>query len=204
MNGMAPDLHMWQPWTPDEIAERLSGLEVPWYVAAGWAIDLFLGSESREHEDLEIGVPAARFNVVAPYFAEYDLMVPIDGLFWPYSADKDSHQTWIRERAGGAWKLDVFREPSQEGHWVCRRDESIKLRYDVLIEHTASGIPYARPEIVLLFKAKAARDKDSVDLAAVLPRLTSSRRELLHDWIVQVHGNHPWLAQITSTAASLS
>jgi hypothetical protein len=39
-----------------------------------------------------------------------------------------------------------------------------------VIAHTNDGIPYARPEIVLLFKAKAARAKDD-DFAAVLPRL---------------------------------
>jgi Aminoglycoside-2''-adenylyltransferase len=31
-------------------------------LAAGWAIDLFLGGPRREHEDLEIAVPGDRFD----------------------------------------------------------------------------------------------------------------------------------------------
>jgi hypothetical protein len=38
------------------------------YVAAGWALDLFLGRQTRPHEDLEIGVPADRFDEVAARF----------------------------------------------------------------------------------------------------------------------------------------
>jgi hypothetical protein len=30
----------------------------PWYVAAGWALELFTGDAAREHDDLEIAVPA--------------------------------------------------------------------------------------------------------------------------------------------------
>ena len=37
----------WAPWTPKEVAERLKDVTVPWYVAGGWAIDLFLGRQTR-------------------------------------------------------------------------------------------------------------------------------------------------------------
>ena len=36
-------------WSPHEVAERLDGCEVPWCVAAGWALDLFRGTRIREH-----------------------------------------------------------------------------------------------------------------------------------------------------------
>src|SRR5665213_3408440 len=37
----------WDAWTPAEAARRLAGVEAPWAVSAGWAIDLFLGRERR-------------------------------------------------------------------------------------------------------------------------------------------------------------
>ena len=40
----------WDAWRPEEVARRLTGVDAPWYVAAGWAIDLFLGGQRREHE----------------------------------------------------------------------------------------------------------------------------------------------------------
>jgi len=54
----------WQPWSPAEVNGRLAGVEVPWAVAGGWALDLFRGETTRPHGDLEIAVPAAGFPVI--------------------------------------------------------------------------------------------------------------------------------------------
>jgi hypothetical protein len=62
---VTPDIEAWAPWHPREIAARLAGVGVPWYVAGGWAIDLHLGTQTRPHEDLEIAVPAADFGAIA-------------------------------------------------------------------------------------------------------------------------------------------
>ncbi|HEY8655865.1 MAG TPA: hypothetical protein VIM23_05110, partial [Gaiellaceae bacterium] len=61
---MEPDLELWDAWRPEAVARRLAGVRAPWYVAAGWAIELFLGGQRREHEDLEIAVPNDRFDEV--------------------------------------------------------------------------------------------------------------------------------------------
>ena len=70
------------------------------------------------------------------------------------------------------------------------------MPYAQLIERTRDGIPYARPEVVLLFKAKAARPKDDGDLADVLPALDAGRRRWLADALELVHPGHRWLAQL--------
>jgi hypothetical protein len=57
-----PDLTLWDAWRPEQVSALLAGVQAPWYVAAGWAIELFLGQERREHEDLEIAVPRDRFG----------------------------------------------------------------------------------------------------------------------------------------------
>ncbi|GAA3436890.1 nucleotidyltransferase domain-containing protein [Kutzneria kofuensis] len=49
-------------WTPTEVAGRLAGIATPWCVAAGWALDLFRGRQTRAHGDIEIAVPAADFR----------------------------------------------------------------------------------------------------------------------------------------------
>jgi hypothetical protein len=54
----------WDPWRPEDVARLLAGVSVPWYVAAGWALDLFRGEQTREHSDLEIAVPAVSFGAV--------------------------------------------------------------------------------------------------------------------------------------------
>ena len=56
-----PDLTKWRAWRPEEVQRVLARVQAPWCVAAGWALDLFLGREGREHEDLEIAVARDRF-----------------------------------------------------------------------------------------------------------------------------------------------
>jgi hypothetical protein len=182
-------------------------VRAPWCVAAGWAIDLFLGGQRREHDDLEIAVPRDRFGEVADALAGFELFVPgvEDGreLVRPFTAAGERvethHQTWVREPATGLWRLDVFREPADGDTWICRRDESIRMPYSDVIERTADGIPYARPEVVLLFKAKHSHlAKNAADLAAVLPVLEAARRDRLARWLALVHPGHPWIAEVAT------
>jgi hypothetical protein len=111
------DVSKWHAWRPEEVPRLLDGVRVPWYVAAGWALQLFAGSERREHEDLSR-----------------------------------------------------------------------------LIERTDDGIPYGKPEVVLLFKAKHAHeDKSQKDFEATLPQLDSARLRWLRDSLERVHPGHRWL-----------
>src|SRR5207253_191913 len=38
-----PDLLKWDPLTPEQVRELLRDLTVRWWIAGGWALDLFLG-----------------------------------------------------------------------------------------------------------------------------------------------------------------
>jgi hypothetical protein len=203
----SPETSTWQAWRPEELPRLLAGVEAPWYVAAGWAIDLFLGEERREHEDLEIAVPNARFGEIAAALSHLEIFVigtPADGLATPYgevgeAALEETHQTWVREPESGLCRLDVFREPSDGDTWICRRDARLRLPYAELIEHTGDGIPYGRPEVVLLYKAKHTRAKDDADFAAALPRLDPGRRRWLADALELVHPGHRWLGDLASS-----
>ncbi|HEX5939969.1 MAG TPA: hypothetical protein VFZ12_06380, partial [Dehalococcoidia bacterium] len=60
------------------------------------------------------------------------------------------------------------------------------------------GIPYLRPEICLLFKAKAVRDKDRADFEAALPRMSHAQRAWLHTALERVHPDHDWISATAS------
>ncbi|MFD3707149.1 nucleotidyltransferase domain-containing protein [Nocardia sp. NPDC058658] len=193
----------WDPWTPSVVAARLATCPAQWAVAGGWALDLFAGSISRAHDDIEITVPRADFLFVADAFPEYEWDVVGDGKLWPYSVaatHPDLHQTWLRDPFTGAFHLDAFREPHDGDTWICRRDPTITLPYTELIRTTANGIPYVIPEVVLLFKAKANRPKDTSDFHRVLPLLPEHRRARLSSWLTQLHPDHPWVAAICAPA----
>jgi len=202
VNAIDPDVSKWDAWRPEEVARLLDGVGVPWYVAAGWAIELFLGDRRREHEDLEIAVPNTRFDEVADALGRFEIFVitgPHEATPLPFARDQlaGTHQTWIREPETGLWRFDVFREPSDGATWICRRDPAIRLPYDRVIEWTADGVPYGRPEIVLLYKARhAQQEKNQGDFEATLPRLDGERRAWLRDALARVHPGHAWLAEL--------
>lgn len=195
------DLDAWDAWTPHEAALHLAALEAPWYVAAGWALDLFLGRQTRVHDDLEIGAPAHRFAEVREALADFELVVVGDGKAWPTTASTlaTHRQTWVRERAGGPWRLDVIREPWDDDVWVLARDPRIRLSAASLIAHTADGIPYARPDVVLLLKAKASRPKDELDFGTTVPHLDVEQRAWLREALALVHPGHRWLEALASS-----
>ncbi|MFF8659337.1 nucleotidyltransferase domain-containing protein [Streptomyces huasconensis] len=202
--GSAPDPReldaRWvDAWHPEQVAERLRGVNAPWCVAAGWALDLFRGEQTRPHGDLEIAVPAAAYPEIRDRFPEYVFDAAGSGRVWAAAGAEAlaaTHQTWLRDPATGQFLFDVFREPHEGGTWICRRDESLRLPYDAIIERTAEGVPYLMPELVLLFKAKARRPKDQADFEGVVPLLGRARRRVLREWLERVHPGHPWLAEL--------
>jgi hypothetical protein len=199
-DAFEPDLALWDAWHPAEVARRLAGVDATWYVTAGWALDLRQGRQTREHEDVEIAAPEHAFEAVRAALDGFELWVIGGGLAHPVTPATLAahHQTWVREPATGAWRLDVMREPWEGETWVFRRDPRIRLPRDRVIARTEDGIPYARPEIALLYKAKSSRPKDDADFASVLPLLGPEQREWLAQSIALVHPGHNWLQPLES------
>lgn len=198
----APDVSKWEAWRPDQVSLVLANVEAPWYVAGGWAIDLFLGGQRREHEDLEIAVPSRRFHEIADALEGLEICVitgPGEAMVLDDAPDRlaTTHQTWVREPDTGLWRIDVIREPSTDDTWICRRDERIRLPFADAIERTAEGIPFGRPELALLYKAKYSHQaKHQGDFAAVLPKLGPERRRWLAEALELVHPGHVWVGEL--------
>jgi ribosomal protein S18 acetylase RimI-like enzyme len=193
-----PPLTAWQPWEPDEVARRLAGCPVPWAVAAGWAVDLHLGRPTRPHSDIEVAIPAEQFERFRRYFDGFDLYEAGDGRVRRLVASEPPtyHQVWVSEPAVPAWRMDTFLEPGDERTWVSHRDPSVTMPLESARRFTATGIPYLAPEIVLLAKAKHARDKDVADFDQLLPTLDQPARQWLADALARVHPGHAWLARL--------
>ena len=196
-----PPLDAWEPWAPEQVAHALAGVDAPWCVVGGHAIDLFLGRETRHHEDIEIAVPRVFFPAIRRYFeGSYALHVVGDGEVRclvpgePYPADR--HQCWLLDEAANKWRLDIMQEPGDAQKWVCRRDETINAPREWLTARSAGGISYLVPEAVLLFKAKYLREKDEADFANCLPHLSGAARDWLRNALDKVHPNHAWLEKL--------
>lgn len=174
LTGLDLDLDRWAPWAPQEVARLLEGVDATWYVLAGWALDLFHGRPMRAHDDIEIGVRADEFGPIRDALAGFELFV-------------------VREPASGLWRLDIIRENWDGDTWVYRRDPRIRLDVSRLVAFTDTGVPYCRPEVVVLFKAHSSRPKDEDDFRALLPLLDEDRRGWLAETLDLVSPGHHWL-----------
>jgi hypothetical protein len=185
----------WEPWTPDDVMTRLSSTNTRWYVVAGWALDLFIGHQTRPHDDIEIGVPTDSFEEIRKALGDFDFDVVDSGRRWPLISDAyaSTFQTWLRDPKTGVYHLDIFREPHNGSEWLCRRNESIRMPYSQLICYSRDGIPYMSPEVALLFKAKGLREKDQVDFDEVLPLLSPRQIDWLRENLELLHPGHVWL-----------
>ena len=182
------------------MAERLDGVRAPWAFAAGWALDLFRGEVTRDHEDIEIAAPVGTFDEVRNALAPFEFDLVGSALRWPLSDQRAfdaTHQTWLRDPDTGVYVLDLFREPHDGDIWICRRDRDITRPYVEVVRKTFDGLPYVAPEIVLLFKAKHMRPKDDEDFTGTLPLLDEPSRAWLASALERLHPGHPWLDRIS-------
>lgn len=190
----------WCAWHPHELARKLSGIERPWCVVGGWALDLWHGIETRVHDDLEFTILRAdfdRFRTALPgmrFHAVGDGQVEIlgEGEIPP----SEIAQVWCEDVAARCWRVDMMLEDGTPEIWVYKRDPAVRRPRGEMAQVTADGIPYLAPEAVLLFKAKYRRDKDEADFAQALPKLEARQRQWLKARIAEAHPDHGWLRDL--------
>lgn len=194
-----PPLDAWRAWRPEEALVHLAGVGIDWCVVGGWAIDLWLGRETRTHEDLEIAILRDDFASIRKHLGAFDLHSVGDGevrRLAPHEMPAaDKHQNWVLDSAANAWRMDIMMEPGDAHTWVFRRDPSIRAPRKQMIG-TRDGVRFLKPEGALLYKAKAARPKDEADFAVCLPHLEAAARAWLGDALARAHPHHPWIAAL--------
>lgn len=187
---------------------ELAGYPHPWYVCGGWAIDLFVGRATREHEDVEIGVFRRDQEALRGHLATWGAFKSIGG-WTPWRAGEllelPIHQILFRPPGSGPpadpWEpspeeLQFFLEDVENGVWTCRRDARLTRPAGDLTAVAPDGTPFVVPEIQLLYKAKHHGDKDERDFREVVPRLSELQRSWLRGALELVHPGDPWLEQL--------
>ena len=206
---MTEDIHVWDPLSVDEVADLLSPVCFPWWIAGGWAIDLFLGRQTRPHRDTDVLVRRDDQLSLQEYLVklEWDLhKTHQPGLKpWPPGEfqNRPVNDIWIRKAPELPWVLQIMLLDTDGDRWVFRRDPSIYGPIESLGLRTAAGIPYLRPEIQLLYKAKSATStKDQVDFDLTVPELSrDAQRWLLQCLERRFAGGHQWADQLRELMA---
>jgi hypothetical protein len=116
---------------------------------------------------------------------------------WPADELPDDHeQIWVRRNAYSPWLMVLMLSPVEGEMWFYKRDRRLTMPLsDVLVER--DGIPYQRPEVTLLYKAKHRKRKDEADLDAVVPLLSDAERDWLRSAIEMSEPGNPWIERLS-------
>lgn len=190
----------WDSWRPEELAQRLHGSAITWCVTGGWALDLFLGQQTRDHADLEFATLSSDIPKARKALAELEFFAARNGELSFLERDTDVPddiwQLWGADFKSQVWRVDMMIERGTTDRWVYKRNSAISQPRDQAIYLNDQGIPFLAPANVLLFKAEHIRKKDQQDFDRVLPHLRPHEKVLLHRWIVSEYVEHPWLEQL--------
>lgn len=177
------------------IATLMSDFQQPWFIAGGWAIDLFVGRESRPHHDIEIAVFRKDQLQLKEYLNGWAFQKVMNHALQPWEnevLELPVHELHARNPESGD-RLEILLNESEGDEWRFRRDVTITRPLPSVWSSTQTGIPFLNPEIVLLYKAKRTRDKDHHDFMTVKDRLDRTQREWLWQALKRQAPNHPWL-----------
>jgi hypothetical protein len=187
--------------TPASVAEVMERTCVWWAVAGGWAIDLWLGEQTRDHHDVEVIVRRSDQQMLHDALSERWDLYALDppGSGWrPWNGTPIAAPAFQLQARAVSGEFDVFTEDAHDTVWYFRRDHRITAPATDVIVRTGSGIPVVRPDIQLLYMAKSAEPKNEQDFDVALPRLTADAAHWLRDALTITVPGHRWLARLGS------
>jgi len=199
------------PETLARVADLMSAFRPKWSLCGGWAVDAWLGRQTRDHADIDIAVFQDDQHAIFDHLAGWQLIAH-DNHVAP-----DSIESWdgrrldlpahIHARSHDGFNLEVLLNERSGRDWIFSREPRITMPLRRCAQQSAWGLPTVVPEVVLFYKAHppawrdisrpGLRPHDELDFLALLPHLTEKQRYWLWEAISLVHPGHPWLTQLS-------
>jgi len=189
---------VWARTTPTAAAALLDGIEAPWWIAGGWALEAFSGV-AREHDDVDVAYFARDLPAVRRQFERthhlwavgFGAMRPVNDRF--PRQPRWARQVWVREHALAPWLLDLVTTQGRVSAWTFRHDTSYVRPLAEATWLAADGLRYLAPELVLAYKARLDRPKDRGDFDAAWPLLDAEQRRWLVNTVQRLFPTCSWL-----------
>jgi hypothetical protein len=180
-------------------AHALAALPCPWFVAGGWAIDLYLGRVTREHADVDVAVYRRDQAAVRRHLETegWVLRKVVARQLEPWAGGEwlslPVHEVHAAREQGEPARLEVLLNEGDDQLWRFRRRPEITRPRAQVELRSPEGLPFLAPEVVLLFKASGTRPADDADFEACRGALDSERRAWLRAALAAMDAGHRWL-----------
>lgn len=195
-----PEFAEWCPASPVEAAHWLAVVCCPWWIAGGWALDLFVGAQSRRHGDLDIGVLRRDVAQVIGALSSWEFFEAHHGRLTRLQTGtlprSEVNSLWCRPAGATLWAMELMLDASDDDRWVFRRQPEVQRPLGTVIRWNRDGVPYLSPEIQLLYKARSRRAKDQADFDHIAPRMDPSARAWLRHALLLTDPEHEWLPHL--------
>jgi hypothetical protein len=195
----------WRDLHPRACAPWFSALTAPWWIAGGWALDLFAGAQSRPHADLDLGILRRDTRAVLEALPSWEVFEADAGVLVRLGAGRMPRERvnslWCRQSGDAAWSFELLLDESAGDFWIFRREREIRAPLEKIIRRSAEGLPYLAPEIQLLYKARDRRPRDDADFERIAPRIDRDARAWLARALARVDPGHPWLQVLDELSA---
>ncbi|MGM7635027.1 nucleotidyltransferase domain-containing protein [Bacillus sp. Hm123] len=177
------------------INSLMAGFDRTWFFVGGWAIDLFVGKETRKHQDIEFAIFRKDQIYLKNYLKGWKYKKVIKGEFHAWGnefLELPIHEIHASNGLNDE-NIEILLNETKEDNWTFRRDLRISYPINSVWNITKTGIPYLKPEIVLLYKAKNTREKDYQDFVAVKDYLEDDQKKWLRDALEIHEPEHSWI-----------
>lgn len=175
-------------------------LGVPWWIAGGWATDLFLGRVTREHRDVDLLVLDRDQDHLRELWLKGVLERRHKGevVDWPEGDRLIAGPDLLQPTGGtvGPTPVEIMIGMTRGDCWVFHRGNlSTEKSVAELGDVGVFGLPYIAPEVSLRTRARFRREIDEHDFQHVLPALSAKQRAWLR---AHLGDDHPWAAQLSN------
>jgi hypothetical protein len=112
MAGNPSALGAWQSVHPAQCADWFSAVTAPWWIAGGWALDLYAGAQSRPHGDLDVGVLRRDAREIFAALSSWEVFEVRAGMLTRLEAGgaprTEVNTLWCRPTGASLWVIQLL------------------------------------------------------------------------------------------------